>query len=212
MNLRRCAFHCVILTEIASNKLVADCADSTEQSSSCEAKRFSANQVIPHSLWNQKVHYRIHKCPPPVPILSHINPVPTLTSQVLKIRLNITLPSTPRSFKWSVSLRLRHQNPVYTSALPACVLHAPPYSPTVSRYMVAEIKELEDRQVSRRHSAPLSSYFGVAEKHKVFFRSREGFRMSPIAVLWHDLVPAEISLQSPSSGMHVTDQRPNGSP
>jgi hypothetical protein len=62
-------------------------------------------------------------CPYPEPDRSSPTPTP---SHVLKIDLNIILPSTLGSSKWSLSLRFLHQNPVYIS--PPHVLHAPPLS------------------------------------------------------------------------------------
>ena len=63
-----------------------------EQSPSWEANSFSASQEIPRISRNPKVHYRIHKRPPPVPILSQLDPVHASTSHFLKILLKIMAP------------------------------------------------------------------------------------------------------------------------
>ena len=64
-----------------------------------------------------KTHYRIHKSPPPLPILSQSNPVYASSSNALKIHfiIRINLPTMPRSPKWSLSIRSLHQDPLCTS-------------------------------------------------------------------------------------------------
>ena len=64
-----------------------------------------------------KIHCRIHKCPPPVPILSQLGPVHTPKSHFLKTHRNIIRPSTPGSPKWSLFLRFSHHKLVYAFPL-----------------------------------------------------------------------------------------------
>jgi hypothetical protein len=89
-----------------------------EQSPSWEANRSSASQEIPRILWNPKVHYRTHNSPPPVPILSHINPVhaphPTSWRSILIL---------------SSHLRLGLPSGLLPSGLPTKILYAPLPSP-----------------------------------------------------------------------------------
>jgi len=118
-----------------------------EQSPSWEANGFSASQEISHILWNPEIHFSIHKCWPPVPILSHIDPVNAPTSHYQNIHLNIILPSTPVSSKWSLSLTFPHQDPVYTST--------PPIRATYPAYLI--LLDLSPEQYllsSTDHSAP----------------------------------------------------------
>jgi hypothetical protein len=71
-----------------------------ELSPSREAANCAATQEFP-ILWNPKVHYRPHKSPPLVPILSQIDAIPTILSYLSKIHFNIVHPLT----SWSSQIK-----------------------------------------------------------------------------------------------------------
>ena len=86
------------------------------QSPSSEANWFVASQEIPRILWNPKVHYRIHKRPPTVPILGQPNPVHIPTSHLLEIHPNIIHPSSVARLQFNNASRM-----TCATTFPSCI-------------------------------------------------------------------------------------------
>jgi hypothetical protein len=104
--------------------------NSMEQKPYWAGNRSSASQVIACILWNSKVHYRVHKSSPPVPILSRSDPVHAPSSRFFHLRLGLS------------SGLLPHRNPVSTSPFP---------SPSQSVRFDHPSAEHEARRSDRRH-------------------------------------------------------------
>jgi hypothetical protein len=75
---------------------------------------------------NPRVHHLVHNSLPPNSILSQVNPFHTLPANLPNIHLDFTHPSTPRSFEWSLSFGLSHQNRVCFS-VPSHPCYMPRY-------------------------------------------------------------------------------------
>jgi len=107
-----------------------------EQSPSGEANIFSVSQQILRILWNRKVHYYIHNCPPPVPILSQLDSVHTHTScnsiLILSSHLCLGLPSGPFPSGFTTEI-------LYTPLLfpHTCYMPHPSHSPPVDHQHIA---------------------------------------------------------------------------
>ena len=108
-----------------------------------------------------KVHYRIHKCPPPVPNMNQFDLLHTPKSHFLKIHLNIILPSTPGFPQWCLSVRFPHQNPVHASPVPilaTCTAHLILLHFTTRTIFGEQYRSLSSSLCSFLHSRGAFSY------------------------------------------------------
>jgi hypothetical protein len=117
------------------------------QSTTVEVANCAATQELPSILHNGKVHYSIHKSPPPAPILNQTNPVHIPLACLLKFHINIIHPITSPSSEWCLSFRLSHYH-VRFSPTPF-VLYSPPIM-----YFLGALKSIKLKsRVSMAHTA-----------------------------------------------------------
>jgi hypothetical protein len=88
-----------------------------ELSPSWETASCVAIQELPSVLWNTKVHYRVHKSPPLVPVVSQINRIHTIYP--ISLRSIFILPN---------HLCLSLPNSLFPSGFPTNILHAFPFA------------------------------------------------------------------------------------
>ena len=120
-----------IAFETSVNFLARSCVmlqnNSMGQESSLKNLLFPASEKTLRNLWNPKVHYRLHKISPLIPVRSQTNPVQALPTNFLLIRFNIIIHIYSRVFQ-VVSTQIFSRKPCMLISSYPYVLHAPPIS------------------------------------------------------------------------------------
>ena len=145
-----------------------------EHSPSWEASRFSVSPDTPRILWNPKVYYGIHNSPPPVPILSHINPVhaphPTSWKSILILSSHLSLGLPKGLFPWDFLTKSLYE-PLLSPYVPHTPLSRLILLDLTTRIFGQEYKSLNPSLCSSLHSPTTSSLLGPISSSASYSRT-----------------------------------------